>query len=321
MLTIALVSRLDPQGPEAARLREIAGDAVELLDFADDRDGLIDRGREAAIAYGNVRPHELPHLPNLKWVHATWSGVENLLYPEMVANDVLITNTRGQVATPMSEHGVSGIFYLARDLPSHVTGTLNRQWKVNADARLVSGSQAMILGIGAVGRRLAGMLQALNVRVVGVNSDGRAVEHCAVTTTLDQAHKHLPDTDWLIVLLPATDATQKVVDRPMLTGLKPGAGVVNLSRGSVLDHEALGELIESGHLRGAVLDVTDPEPPDDTWPLWDDPRVLLTGHRSWKPSAPAEAGEAFETFAHNLACYLRGDVAAMRNVVDKQRGY
>jgi phosphoglycerate dehydrogenase-like enzyme len=322
-LKIALVSRLDPDGPEADRIRAICGGAenVELLNFADDRDGLVERGSDVQIVYGNVREHEFDQLPNLKWVHATWSGVENLLYPKMVDSDVIVTNTRGQVATPMAEHGVGGMFYLARDLPAHVRGTMQRQWKVETEPCLVSGSQAIILGIGAIGRVLAPMLSALDVRVIGVNSDGRAVEGCRRTTTLDGVGDYLASTDWLFILLPATEQTHKIVDRDMLAGLKQGAGVINLSRGPVLDHVAMGELIEEGHLRGAVLDVTDPEPPDESWPLWEDPRILLTGHRSWKPPVESEKSRGFETFARNLEYFIQGEPERMLSLVDKKQGY
>jgi len=317
MSLIALVSRLtDPAKLE--QIRQIAPEA-RIEHFHDDREGLTSRGADAEIVYGRVRPHELPALPHLRWVHATWAGVENLLYPEMVESNVIVTNTRGQCAVSMSEHVLAGLLYLARDLPGHVEADRAGQWRRDVNARWLRSSRAMVLGAGSIGGVLIPMLTALGVEVVAVNSTGRAVEGAAATMTLRDAHSHLGEIDHVIVLLPATAHTQHVVDRAFLDALKPGASLVNVSRGAVVDENALLEAIDSGQLCGAVLDVTDPEPPDEASPLFSHPRVLLTGHSSGGPAAPDH--EAFNVFTDNLQCYVEGRLDDMRNIVDKRMGY
>lgn len=319
-LVIGLVSRLDDAAGRRAVVDAVSR-PVELRDYFDDRDGLAAGGGDVEVVYGNVRPHELERLPRLRWVHATWSGVENLLYPAMVERGVLVTNTRGQVAGSMAEHGAAAVMYLARDFAAHVEATAAGRWRAGAEPRRVAGSRAVVLGAGAIGGALIPKLGALGVSVVGVNSDGRAVEGCERTTTLEGVGAYLGETDWLIVLLPATSATRRVVDEAMLRRLKRGAGVVNLSRGSVVDGEALLGCVREGRLRGAVLDVTDPEPLPAGHAMWGDPRILVTGHRSWAPPPAETAGLALETFVENLRCYEAGRFEAMVSRVDPTRGY
>jgi len=314
-LKIALVSGID----EAGRKRIEAAGEVELLDFSHDRDALATRGGEVEIVYGNVRPHEFDALTQLRWVHATWSGIENLLYPKMVESEVIITNTRGQVAEPMAEHGLAGLLYLSRDFPEWVVASREGRWRSEAKGALLGGSTVAVLGTGAIAKVLIPKLTALGVKVWGVNSDGRDFEGCAECFTMDSIRPRLGEVDHIVILLASTPTTHKRIDHDFLAGLKPGAGVVNLSRGKVLDHEALLKLIDAGHLRGAVLDVTDPEPPTDDSPLFGHPRVLLTGHRSWQPGGNGEV--ALDVFTANLRAYIDGRLGEMVNVVDKARGY
>ncbi|MCZ7648448.1 MAG: D-2-hydroxyacid dehydrogenase [Planctomycetota bacterium] len=316
MPVIALVSKMSDVQREAVHA---AYPGVEFLDFSQERDGLAARGRAAEIVYGNVRPAELPKLPNLKWIHAGWTGVENLLYPEMLERGVLITNTRGQVAPAMAEHVVAGLLYFARDFDAFRRAQAERRWRAGSQASLLEGSRALVLGVGAIGRVLIPKLAALGVRVRGVNTDGRAVDGCDEVRTLATVREALGDVDHLICLLPATKHTRKFIDEPFLHALKPGASVINVSRGGPLDEAALLKLLDAGHLKGALLDVTDPEPPPAESPLFAHPKVLLTGHESPHGSKGGPLG--FETFLHNLGRYLAGDLDGMRSRVDPEMGY
>ena len=317
-MKIALVSRLDDQAARA-RIREVCPE-VSFLQCWDDRDRLAAQAEQLQIVFGNVREHEFDALPHLQWVHATWSGIENLLYPKMVNSDVIITNTRGQVAAAMSEHALAALMYLSRDLPTMVRASRARQWRPDQyEPRLLAQSTVLVLGTGAVAHTLIPLLNGLGADVVGVNSDGRAVPGCRATYTLQTIGPALGEVDHIVILLPATKRTEHAIDEAFLRKLKPGAGIVNLARGSIIDQDAMVRLIEAGHLRGAVLDVTTPEPPPADSELFNHDRILLTGHRCWQPS-PGN-GLAFETFIHNLRCFMAGEVGQMRCVVDKQAGY
>jgi phosphoglycerate dehydrogenase-like enzyme len=318
MTQIACVTRLDD--PEKIdRIKQVCPDA-RILHFHDDRDRLIHRGRDSEIVYGNVRPHELPALDRLRWVHANWTGIENLLYPAMVESDVIITNTRGQCAVPMAEHAVASLGYLGRDLPAHLQANQQGKWKRDDEPTLLAGSCVLLLGTGAIADQLIPRLRGLGMEVVGVNSDGRPIDGCRETYPLNVSALPLDQVDHVICLLPGTPATRGAIGHEMLGRLKPGATLINLSRGSVVDQQAMTHALETGQLRGAVLDVTDPEPLPDDHPLFNHPRVLITAHHSWRP--PGSAGDlSLQTFIHNLQCFNENRLDQMRNVVDKQRGY
>ncbi len=318
MTLIACVTRLE-NPDQLSRIQQVCPDA-RILHFHDDREGLVRRGRDAEIVYGNVRPHELPALDHLRWVHANWTGIENLLHPAMVDSDVIITNTRGQCAIPMAEHAVAALGYLARDLPAHIKANQQGQWKRDDQPALLAGSCVLLLGTGAIAGQLIPRLRGLGMEVIGVNSDGRPIEGCRETHRLDINALPLDQVDHVICLLPGTDETRGVVGHELLGRLKPGATLINLSRGALVDHQAMVAALESGQLRGAVLDVTDPEPLPEGHALFDHPRVLITAHHSWRPSG--SAGDlSFQTFIHNLQCFKDDRLDQMRNVVDKQRGY
>jgi phosphoglycerate dehydrogenase-like enzyme len=316
-MQIALVNKLTE--PDKRKQIQAIADNATLLDFWDDRDALIDRGCDCEIAYGRVRPDEAEALRKLRWIHVPWTGVENVLHPVLVDRGVIITNTRGQSGVSMAEHAIGGLLYFARDLPGHAGQNAQAQWRRDTNEFLLEGSRVLVLGTGHIGGVLIPRLAALGVDVVGVNSDGRDVPGCSATYTLNDCASVLPSIDHLIVLLPATPWTRKVVDRDFLQALRPGAVVVNLSRGKVLDHEALLALLDTRHLVGAVLDVSDPEPLPADSPLWQHPRIMITGHKSWRPVKGVQDG--FEIFLQNLRCFVDGKPGAMRNLVDPQRGY
>ncbi|GMV82035.1 MAG: 2-hydroxyacid dehydrogenase [Planctomycetota bacterium] len=317
MPAIALVSKTSPE--QHAALHALAPGRLELIDCSADRESLAARGAAAEIVYGNVRAHERAALPNLKWIHATWTGVENLLHPELLERGILVTNTRGQVSVAMAEHALACILHAARDLDAFRRAKTERRWKAGSQPRLLEGSRALILGLGSIGAVLAEKLAALGVRVRGVNSDGRPAPPCDETCTLDAVRERLGDVDWLVCLLPATAKTRKALDEAFFRALKPGALVLNLSRGAVLDEAALLRQLDAGHLAGAILDVTDPEPPPPDSPLFAHPKVLLTGHES--PRGQPDRTRAFDLFVHNLRCYLAGEISGMQSRVDPAKGY
>jgi phosphoglycerate dehydrogenase-like enzyme len=269
---------------------------------------------------GNVRPFEFPTLPNLRWVQATWAGIENLLYPEMIERGVIISNVRGQAAVPMSEHVLGSILYLLRDFPAFISSRDDRNWRpTNVNMRLLNGSKVLVLGVGAISETLIPMLNALGATVIGVNTSGKPVDGCAEVYTLESVRDHLSDIGMVVSLLPNTPLTKGYLDVDFFNALQPGAGIVNVSRGAVLNEDDLLAAIESEQLCGAVLDVTSPEPPLATSPLWDNPRVLLTGHRSYAPGSNRNMW--LDVFLHNLRCYRDGKLDDMQCRVNPELGY
>lgn len=318
MTVIAIVSKLSDE--RRARIVEVGEGEIEFLDCSTDRDRLAREGTEVEVVYGNVREFELPALPRLRWIHASWTGVENLLYPALVASDVIVTNTRGQSATAMSEHAIAGLLYMTRDLAVYRRAADAGQWKpAESNPRILAGSVALVLGLGGIGSAIARRLAALDVRVWGVNTSGAERKHCEATTTFDAVRPRLGVVEHVIDCLPLTAATRHICDDAFFQSLRPGATFTNLGRGATVDHTALLRHLETGQLFGAVLDVTDPEPPPPDSPILSHPRILPTAHQSPKPGSGGVL--AFDLFLENLGKWRKGDVGGMKCVVDKGAGY
>lgn len=318
MADLALVNQLTDE--QFAEISAMVEGRYTFLRCWDARERLAAEGGQVEIVYGNVRPFELPRLPKLRWVHAPWTGVENLMYPEMVAGEVIVTNTRGHAATAMAEHVIGGLLYLTRGLGAFRDGMRERVWiPDNLRQVVVEDSVALVLGVGAIGRQLARRLAALGVRVWGVNSDGRAMSPCEATFTLETVRPRLGEVRHVVNCLPDTPLTRGWCDEAFFAALAEGATFQNIGRGTTIDHEALLRHLDGGRMLGAVLDVTDPEPPPEDSPLWDHPRLLLTGHRS--AFSQRAFGLAYEVFRDNLRCWLDGRADDMRFVVNKQMGY
>lgn len=294
-------------------------DSLQVLDFSQRRDALAEEGAEVEIVYGNVRAQEFPKLPRLQWIHAPWTGVENLLYPELAASSVIITCTRGHSGVQMAEHLIAGMFYLARDFGAFRQASMEGVWRPKTQITKIEGSRALVMGLGGIGREVAKRCKALGMRVRGVNSTGSPSEHCDEVFALREVRAHLADVNHVLISLPGTPHTRHAVDDHFLGSLAPGATIGNVGRGCVIDEAALLRHIDSGQIRGAVLDVTDPEPPPPDSPLWRHPRILLTGHQSSSPHPGSRP--SFQLFLDNLRHYLDGRRDLMRSVVKKDMGY
>ncbi len=264
--------------------------------------------------------------PHLRWVHSAAAGVGGLLFPEMLASPVIVTNSAGVHAVPIAEHVLGGILYLLRGFDLAVERQRARAWDRGAfvgatvPVRELRDCRALIVGAGGIGGAVARRLSFLGTRCVGVRRhpergtpDG--FERVVGPTEWEAL---LPESDLLVLSAPATRETRALVGAELLDRLPRQAIVVNVARGSLLDEAALAARIADGRLRGAVLDVFEAEPLPVESPLWGLSSVLITPH----VSAVSPRGfweRELELFIDNWHRYVAG--RRLRNVVDKRAGY
>lgn len=258
----------------------------------------------------------------LVWMQGGGAGVESLLTPEFVARDILLTNASGVSAPNMAEHAVAMVLAFARGIPRHVINGTRHKWRDetlgSADFE-IAGQTAFVVGTGAIGSEIARRLKGLDVHVVGVrrNPDAETSPHYESVIGTNDLAKSLNRADHVISSLPMTSETRGMFDRELLSKFKPGSYFYNLGRGGIVEQTALIEMLESGHLAGAGLDVVDPEPLPEDHPLWDAPNILITSHQSGGSNRTID--RLFELALDNLERYTTG--RDLRNVVDQSLGY
>jgi phosphoglycerate dehydrogenase-like enzyme len=264
--------------------------------------------------------------PRLRWVHSATAGVSSLLFPEMVASHVILTNSAGIMGDPIAEYVLAGVLYFLRGLDVALEQQRRAEWNkepfVGASSRVreLSDCRALIVGTGGIGSAVARRFSALGARCTGVRRHaGRPLpEGFARVAPAEHLDAELSSADILVLATPLTRLTRNLLDASRLECLPQGAIVVNVSRGALLDEVALVQRLRSGWLRGAVLDVFQEEPLPVASPLWRMPNVLLTPHVSAVSPARFWSRE-LDLFLDNWARYCAGE--PLRNQVDKEAGY
>lgn len=270
-------------------------------------------------------PHELRRLVDesrlLRFVQATAAGAgQQVEAAQLTASEldrIAIASSSGVHAGPLAEFALFGMLAFARDLPRLQRDRTERRWD-HYPTRELAGRAIVILGVGAIGSRIAELATALGMHVIGVNASGRRPdapvhEHATADRLLELAGR----ADVLVITLPETPDTIGMVDADVLTALPAGAIVVNVGRGRVVDEAALVELLEQHRLAGAALDVTTDEPPAPDSALWTLPNVVLSPHTA--ALSPQENERIVDLFIDNVR--RRDTGRPIRNRITTSRRY
>lgn len=285
----------------------------EHVVLLDELDATARAGCDVAIV-ANPQPDDLRTLPNLKWVHSVWAGVERLVADlgDTELNIVRLIDPR--LAETMAEAVLAWTLYLHRDMPRYARQQAARQWLahdcVRAEDRTVS-----LLGLGALGAAAAAKLHTAGFQVCGWSRTRKALPDVDCHAGSDELMAMLARTDILVCLLPLTPQTRHIVDAQAIGALRAQASLINFARGPIVDDAALRAALDTGHLSHAVLDVFDREPlPEEAW-QWTHPSVTVLPHIS----APTDRRTAAAIVAANMRRYRLSGV--MPATVDREAGY
>jgi len=278
---------------------------------------------EAALCWA-VTPEQLKRAKNLRWVHTAAAGVGRNLFPEMVASEVVLTNSSGVHAVPIAEHVIGLLLSLSRKLHVAMTHQAERKWR--EESILSPGSlpgevfdkTIGIIGLGAIGRAVAERAKALGMQVVGIRRNWRKLEYF-VDQILppEQLDTLLSQSDVVVVACPLTEETKGLIGEAQLKKMKPTAFLINIARGKIIDQKALIRALKEGWIGGAGLDVFEEEPLPEASELWGLPNVVITPHVAG--ATPYYWTRVTNLFADNLRRFLSGQ--PLVNVVDKKAGY
>lgn len=307
--TVSIEAQADGTGDGGGRVSQ---DTLDALPDA-----------EVYVGFG-ISPEVLRAGRRLRWVHSGTAGVRSSLSPEMTESDVIFTNSAGVHAPPIAETVVAMIFHFARGIDQMVSAQALGKWEKNwfdaADSpvREVAGSTVGLLGYGGIGHEVATRVTAFGARVIGLRrrrgEPPPGVEFVYGTGGLQTL---LDASDYLVVAAAHTAETHELLGPAAFERMRPGAVLINVARGPIVDEDALLAALRSGHLRGAALDVFATEPLPEDHPFWRLQNVLVSPHVSGYSHRFWERETAL--IVENLRRYLDG--RPLLNVVDKVAGY
>lgn len=272
----------------------------------------------------SLKPEQLASAKKLLWIHSTAAGVSQLTYPELRESGVLVTNPSGIFSVPMAEHTLGTMLALARNFPDCVRHQERSNWGQQEiwdqpqHLTELNGKLLLIVGFGSIGRELARRAKAFDMRVWGVsrsgNGNGELAERIVPAQELLEV---LPQADYVVIAAPETPETKHLIGVEELARMKPGARLINVARGTLVDEDALIGALKEGRLGGAALDVTGIEPLPAESPLWKSPNLFITPHTS------AISDRLWDRQTEMLLDLLERwfDGREMYNCVDLARGY
>ncbi|GAC1574325.1 MAG: D-2-hydroxyacid dehydrogenase [Candidatus Elarobacter sp.] len=258
-------------------------------------------------------------LPALRWVHTDHVGIDAIPVDELAARAVVLTNGVGISSRPIAEWIVAHLLAMVKRYPAFVRASDDARWEPELTLDELAGKRILVLGFGSIGSTFAELIAPFGAELIAAARRPRSSLPANVSRFVygDAWRDEVAHADAIVLTLPATAETTAMIDAATLACMKPTAWIVNVSRGALIDEEALVAALDRKAIGGAALDafLTEPLPPDS--PLWRRPNVIVTPHRSW--NTPHTLARMDALFCDNLTRYVGGE--PLTNVVAPARGY
>ncbi len=272
----------------------------------------------------SLRPEQFVAAKKLRWIHSPAAAVHQLMYPELIASDVVVTNSSNVHGPVVAEHAIAVLLALAKRLPQAMQYQREGKWaqtllwNERPRPRELYGANVVVVGVGGIGSAFIPHAKHFGMHVIAVREDvkkGRGeADEVVSLSDLDQV---LPRADYVLLCTPVTPATTGMINESRLNKMKPDAYLINVGRGPLVDEAALCNALQSGRIAGAALDVFVEEPLPADSPLWSLKNLLITPHtaavteRLWD--------RHYELIVENLGRLMAGH--PLLNRVDTRRGY
>jgi len=308
-----------PAWSEAAA-RHAAAAAGVAPSFSEDWAGLEDGLRDAEILICQTKPPEaaIAAAPKLRWIMATMAGVEGLLPLDWLPAGVRLTNNSGTHYPKTREFAGMALAMLHFQVPHLATAQRDHDWSAKFDG-LIGGKTVTVVGFGTLGQATAEAANAMGLQVRAVRRNPAAHPLADAVLPPEALAEAAKGADYLVCTLPLTPETRGMVGAEAFDALKPGAGVVNIGRGPVMDYAALCQRLDDGRISGAILDVFEPEPLPADSPYWDQKNLIVFPHMS-SDDPTAYIQRTFDVFFQNLEAYRAG-APALPTEIDRATGY
>jgi D-3-phosphoglycerate dehydrogenase len=253
----------------------------------------------------------------LRWIQSSAAGMDHCLVPAVIESEILVTSASGVLADQVAEHSIALMTALSRSLPVFFRAQQRKEF-IRRPTRDLIRATVGIVGFGGNGRRLAEVLRPFKTRILATDwfPVGKP-DYVEELLPPDGLSSILPRVDFLVLAAPLTEVTRGMINARTLSLMKPGSLLVNMARGPLVVENDLVAALESGHLAGAAMDVTEIEPLPPASRLWELPNVIITPHVGGQNARRAD--DMTDFFCENLRRYLAG--RPLRNIVDKRLGF
>jgi phosphoglycerate dehydrogenase-like enzyme len=302
------------------RIREAAGTDVRIT-VAKSAKEAADVVDDVEVILGGITPDMFKRAKKLTWVHATTSGADSYLFPEMVQSEIMLSGDKGLVGSHLADHTFALLLSLTRRLARAVQDAPH-SWKnrvaYRAEEFELEGCTMGIVGFGGTGRHIARRAVAFGMKCVAVDCDAvpPSVEVPEVWGS-ERLDELLQTADVVTSGLPLTPHTRNLFNARAFSLMKKSALFVNVTRGEIFDAEALMAAVRSGQIAGAGLDVAPQEPLPSTHPLWSTPNVIMTPHTAG--ASQFRISRNLDRFCRNIALYRAGK--PLEGQINKSRGF
>ena len=308
---------LDLDDQHIQQIKEVSGQ-IELM-WLDSEGEILEAMPDVHVVFGELTRDMFTRGERLRWVQVTGAGVDARLFREFVESDVVLTSAKGTVGVHLAEHAMALLLGLTRGIATAVRKPSwdqrmpirNKVWDL---ADLTMG----IVGLGGTGRHLADLARCFGMRIIAVDPEEvevpGSVEAC---WKMDRFHDLLEQSDVVAICAPLAPETEGMFDRDAFARMRSHALLINVTRGKIVDEQALMEALNKGLIGGAGLDVTPQEPLPHDHPLWQMENVIITPHAAG--GSPNRDDRIVALFCENLRRILNDK--PLKSVIDKKKGY
>ena len=308
-MTIAALHKLEES--YAKRVNDVSPQVTLANGGSEARDAV----GEADVVFGSLSPEQIVSSSKLRGLHVNSAGVEHVLSPAVAEGDVIVTCSKGCHGPQIAEHAFAILLSLTRGLPTRHPAAERRE------PIELRGKTMGVIGLGGIGREVARRAKAFDMHVIAVDAEPMFAERYRMADEIRLVDDGLEDllsrSDVIVIAAPRTARTKGMIGGGQFKLMKPGTYLINVSRGSIVQTDPLVTALKAGHLAGAGLDVTDPEPLPADHALWTLPNVIITPHTAGQ--SPLGRQRVQEVFVENVRRFANG--LPLLNLVNKQAGY